>query len=217
MSFLKKSFLLIIISLCCFGITANAQLPQFGVKAGLNLANVIAKGGGESPFPGKELKLGFVAGAFMTYEILPLISVQPEVLFSMKGTKGSAETNVPYDYTQTYNYIEIPIFLKLNLPLGPVVPFNANFFAGPDFAFNVASNEKITAQGGPGGSLTLDTKDVTQNFDFNLVAGAGLGFDVGPTTLGLELRYTFGTGSLAKPNEGDLRNSVFAVMASIGI
>ena len=221
MSCLKESSLLIVVSVFCFGIEASAQFPQFGVKVGLNLANVVVNGSMDNAFPGKELKPGLVVGAYMTYNIIPLVSVEPEVLFSMKGTMGSSTSlTLPsgsVDYTQVFNYIEVPVLLRLNLPLGPVIPFKANVYAGPDFAFNVASNEKFTGAVIPGGSLTLDTKYLSSSFDFNLAVGAGAGFDLGPTTLGLELRYTLGTGTLAKPDEGDLRNSVFAIMASVGI
>jgi hypothetical protein len=219
MSSLQKSFLLIIVSVCCFGLEANAQLPHFGATVGLNFATVTGSDV-SAAFPDKGARTGLVVGAFVTYDFIPFLGIQPEVLYSMKGTKGSAGSlyGLPgYSYTQTFNYIEIPVLLKLNLPLGPVTPLKASVYAGPDFAFNVASNEEFTGQGVPGGSYTIDTKDLTRLFDFNLAVGAGAGFDVGPTTLGLELRYTFGTGQLTKAGEGDFKNGVFAIMASVGI
>lgn len=211
MSCLKKCVLLVLVSLCGFSINANAQISQFGVMAGLNLSNVYGNNISDA-FPGRELKPGLVIGGYMTYDLAPLLSIQPEVLFSMKGTKGSNDISVPYTYTQTFNYIEVPVLLKVNLP---VVPFRTNVFAGPDFAFNVASSEEDVAGGR---TFSVDTKNLTRNFDFNLAVGAGAGFGVGPTSLGLELRYTFGTGSLSKtPGASPIRNGVFAIMASVGI
>jgi len=68
------------------------------------------------------------------------------------------------------------------------------------------------------GSITFDTKSLTKRFDSNLAVGAGAGFDVEPTTLGLELRYTFGTGTLTKtPEASAVRSGVFAIIVSLGI
>lgn len=223
MSCLKKPILLIVISIFCFVIDTNAQVPQFGVKIGLNLSSVYGNDPDEA-FPDRELKPGFVAGAYMTYAFLPLLSVQPEVLFSMKGTKGSYpwQTSPPsMAYTETFNYIEVPVLLKVDLPLGPAVPFKTSVYVGPDFAFNIASSEKITAPGMPS-PLIMDTKSSVKNFDFNIAIGVGAARDLGPTTLGMELRYTLGTGALCKdpdrtPYDASVRNGVFAVIASVGI
>lgn len=218
MSCLKNLFVLVIISVFCFSLKANAQIPQFGAKVGLNLSTVYGNNIAVS-FPNNEVKPGLVVGTYMTYDLVPLLSIQPEVLFSMKGTKGSSTTVFPigmsYNYEQTFNYLEVPLLLKVNLPLGPAVPFKTSVYAGPDFAFNVASSDKITAGGT---SYTVDTRNITESFNFNVAVGAGAGFNVGPTTLGLELRYTFGTGSLTKtPDAATVRNGVFAVMISAGI
>ncbi len=217
MSYLKKSFLIVAISVLCFGLDANAQLPQFGAKVGLNLADVY---GFEMPSDfqyTKEVREGLVVGAYMTYDIMPLFSIQPEVLYSMKGTKFNVTSPVPADYLFSYNYIEVPVLLKLNLPIGTVAPFKVNVFAGPDFAFNVTAYEKVTDSVLPNNSTTFDEKFETSSFDFNLAVGAGTGLDVGPTTLGLELRYTFGTHTLTKGSGSGDRNGVFAVIASVGI
>ncbi len=218
MSSKKMSLILIVVSVCCFSVRANAQLPHFGVKAGLNLATVNGPDVSKV-FSNTELKPGVVVGAYMTYDLVPFLSIQPEVLYSMKGTKATENPSLPrlpVNVTQIYNYIEVPVLLKLNLPLGPALPFSPSIFAGPDFAFNVTSKSEVTGLGIVG-TTTVDTKDITRSFDLNVAVGLGAGFGVGPANLGLELRYTFGTGSLLKAGESNLRNGVFAVMASVGI
>lgn len=216
MSYRKMFLILTVISVCCFSIRANAQIPHFGVKAGLNLANIYGADVSKT-FSTTALKPGVVVGAYMTYDLVPFLSIQPEVLYSMKGTKATENPplpRVPVDITQIYNYIEVPVLLKLNLPLGPALPFTPSIYAGPDFAFNVVSKNEGT---GPGIVASVDTKYLTRSFDFNVAVGLGAGFGVGPANLGLELRYTFGTGSLLKAGEGTVKNGVFAVIASVGI
>ncbi len=201
--------------LCSIGINANAQVPHFGAKVGLNLSEVY---GFEIPSVfqfKKELRTGLVFGVYMTCDLVPLLSIQPEVLYSMKGIRFSVTSPVAADYLFSYNYVEVPVLLKLNLPVGSPAPFKANVFVGPDFAFNVAAYEKVTDN--PGYTSTFDQKSSTRLFDFNVAVGAGAGYDLGPTTLGPEVRYTFGTGSLLKEGESNVKNGVFAVIASVGI
>ena len=68
------------------------------------------------------IKPGIVVGAFANMRINDYLGVQPEILFSMQGTKKN-------DYTLKMNYFNIPIMAKaymwkgLNLELGPQFGF----------------------------------------------------------------------------------------------
>ncbi|MDE3057904.1 MAG: PorT family protein [Bacteroidota bacterium] len=203
---MKKS-LLLAATVCCFTIAANAQLPHFGGKIGLNFADF--HGSDASSIDGHGTRTGLVVGAYMTYDFIPLIGIQPEVLYSMKGTSGSTQG---VDYTFSANYIEVPVLLKLNIPMAPGTPVKVNVYAGPDFAFNVASSVEAS---GNGQSQTTDESNNTKGFDFNLAFGGGVGFGIGPATLGLDLRYSLGTGTIDKTG-GDIKNGVFALMATVG-
>lgn len=219
MSCLKKSFTFIVILLCFISIDANAQILHFGAKVGLNLANVtgiVSSGWKER---NQQLKPGVVVGAYMTYDLLPLLSIQPEVLYSMKGAKLTLSDPPDFenDLVYSYDYIEIPVVLKFNLPLGPAVPFRMSVFAGPDFAFNVAANQTLDAHPANPMPTYYDLRPSTRPFDFNLAIGAGAGYDVGPTNLSLELQYTFGTGRINRSGTENLRSGVFTVIAGVGI
>lgn len=165
------------------GAEANAQLLHFGAKIGLNLATLYRY---DIPYglSGKqELRPGFVVGAYMTYGVIPFVSIQPEVLYSIKGTKFKETSPTPAEYLFSYNYVEVPVLLKLNLPIGSVTPFKASFYMGPDFAFNVAATQEVTIYPDVPGlldqSTTFDQKSSTNSFDFNFAVGAGAGYDVG--------------------------------------
>jgi len=202
---MKSSFLLIPL-LCCFSVAANAQIPHFGAKIGLNFANV--SGTEADELQGHGTRTGLVLGAFMEYDFIPVLGIQPEVLYSQKGTSGTMEGA---SYTMAVNYIEIPVLLKVNMPLAPGTPVKVDLYAGPDFAFNVAATTEASMGGN---TSTQDMSDVTNSFDFNLAFGGGLGFNVGPTTLGFDLRYSLGTGTVDKSG-GEVKNGVFALMASV--
>lgn len=204
---MKKSFLLcamyLVISISS---TTNAQTLQFGGKIGLNFAHL--DGNDVLILSTATTRVGLVIGGFMVYDFAPLFAVQPEALYSMKGASGTMQG---VDFTYSFNYIEIPVLLKFKIPLAQDSPVSADIHAGPDFAFNVASSFR-TSGGFP--TQTIDVSDETKSFEFNLAFGCGVGFGVGPRVLGLEFRYTRGTGTIDKSG-GDMRNGVFALIANV--
>ncbi|HUX61497.1 MAG TPA: porin family protein [Ignavibacteriaceae bacterium] len=188
-----------------FSLSAQAQTDlKYGAKVGLNFANL---SGNDAP-QGASTRTGLVIGGFLTYNFAPMFGLQPEVLYSMKGSSGATNG---VSYTFSLNYIEIPALLKFYIPLAPGSPISANLYAGPDFAFNVASSVETSFNGQ---TNTTDESSNTKGFDFNIMFGGGVGFNVGPTTLGVELRYTLGTGTVASDGS-DIKNGVFAILASI--
>ncbi len=65
----------------------------------------------------------------------------------------------------------------------------------------------------------MSEKGNTNPFDFNIAVGGGPNLDLGLTTVGVELRYTFGTGPAFKNGGsgtpfGDAKNGVWSIMAS---
>ena len=136
----------------------------------------------------------------------------------MKGAKGTTSQGLltTSQTTWTANYIEVPILFKFDIIAVPILPVRVDVYAGPDFAFNVLSRNETTY----GGIVTTtDEKDNTHPFDFNIAVGGGPNVDLGVTKVGIELRYTFGTGPAFKNGGsgnpfGDAKNGVWSVMAS---
>jgi len=100
---------------------------QFGIKAGINFANVYDEQGDDFTADGK---IGFVGGVFMAIPIVSVIGFQPEVLFSQKGFKatGSLLGN-NYGLTRTTDFIDIPLLLAVK----PIEQLT--ILAGPQFSY----------------------------------------------------------------------------------
>ncbi len=197
----------------CLSAAASAQVPKFGGEVGLNFANINGSDA-SNYYPGNGTRTGLLIGGFMRYDFAPLFAVQPEVLYSMKGTSGSTTVNgAGVSYTAVANYIEVPVFLKFKVPLAPKTPVGLDIYAGPDFAFNVASS--LTVSSGDQ-TQTTDESNNTNGFDFNIAFGTDVSFGVGPTALGVGLRYSLATGTSDKTG-GDVRNAVLALIASVTI
>ncbi len=195
---------------------ANAQSSKIGVTGGVNISNL-------NGISGASTKDGLIIGAFVEYDLVAGLSLEPEVLFSMKGAKWQSQTGAqgpfaPPVVNTTLNYVEIPILLKFKVLTFPVLPADIDVFAGPDFAFNVASKNEFTELGI---TTTSDESKNTYPFDFNIAVGAGPTVDLGPISIGAEVRYTFGTSPVFKNQTvgsvlSNSKNGVWSIMASVG-
>lgn len=119
------------------GATDNRSKPQFGLKVGLNYANVYDAKGEEFRADGK---FGAAGGFFASIPIGSLIGLQPEVLFSQKGFQATGVIfGSSYEFTRTTNYLDVPLY----------------------FAFK--PSEFITVLAGPQFSYLMSSKDVFVN------------------------------------------------------
>jgi len=139
---------------------------NFGPKAGVTLNY---QWGGDLPNISTfndlgDLYAGFSAGLFLRIRFLSFLMLQPEILYSQQGSSGLH-----------IDYIEIPVLLKLGLPLGNFTP---NVFAGPVGAFRVNDDNS---------NPLIDVKDAL----FSLAMGVSCDIDIGKFLLTLEGRWTF--------------------------
>jgi Outer membrane protein beta-barrel domain len=120
----------------------NATNFQFGIKAGLNVSNVYDTKGED--FVAKA-KAGAAVGAFAQIPLGSIIGIQPEILYSQKGFKGTGKLlGSQYSYTRTTDYLDIPILLAIK-PVEMVT-----IVVGPQYSFllrekNVFENTLFTS------------------------------------------------------------------------
>ena len=194
----------------------RASAQQLGITGGFNIASLTGH-------PYSSSRDGLIIGGFARYNLVAGLSLQPEILFSMKGASGTPNSigpvpvYVPETSTLTLDYIEVPVLLRMNLFSLPILPAGFDIFAGPDFAFNVYSQAK-TMTYSPSGpqEFTSDASGNIREFDFNVAVGGGPDINLGPMTLGLEVRYTFGTGRAFRSAGSNWNNNVWSIMASAG-
>lgn len=202
-----KKFFLSITIVFLFAATSlvDAQTNlSFGPTVALNFASFNGK---DAP-SGTSAKTGMAIGGFMNYQFSDMFSLQPELLFSMKGSSGATGG---VNYTFTTNYIEVPVLLKLYIPLAGKTPVKPMLYAGPAFAFNVASSVEASANGQ---TANQDLKNQTKGFDLGLAFGGGVGFKVGTGELAFSLRYTLGlTTTDNSGGNATVTNGVFAIVA----
>ncbi len=167
---------------------------QVGLKAGANLSNIT----GDETEDLKN-KFGFHVGAFADFGISEMVSIRPEVLYSMKGAKAE-EDGMEGGFN--LHYIDVPVLARINAD-------RLFFEFGPTVSFLLKSEIEME-------EVSVDFKDYTNKVDFGYAAGLGYQLTDG---LGLGLRYNGGISKIYKDDSddfeaGEVRNSVFQLSLS---
>lgn len=178
---------ILILSIATFSYMAmNAQV-KFGIKANANLSKFSgsdAKMGDISP----KFKVGFIGGGLANISISEILSVQPELLYSMEGSQYKEGDN---KITYKTDYVNLPVMVQYNNPLGFYVE------TGPQVGFLVSAKAKSKA-----GDLE-ESEDVKDSFkSINFSWGLGLGYKLS-NGLGIGARYNYGLLNVIDPNGED--------------
>lgn len=176
-----------------FALPVSAQqmvgLADKGIKVGVNMATF-----GGDDVDDVDSRTGLVAGAYAKFKFTPLLSIQPELLFSMKGAEYG-------DNTAKLNYIEIPVLIQASFPSPNFVP---NFYVGP--ALGIKLSETLEYDG----EEVETDDDAYKGTDFGLAVGLGAKF----TMISVEARYTLGLSSIDDSGfDADIKNQVLSIMA----
>jgi hypothetical protein len=173
-----------------------------GIKGGLNLANV---GGTDAP-PGAKTLTGFAAGGYLEISLPLLFTIQPEILYSQKGTTyDESMFGTNFTVTAKLNYLEIPVLVKYSFPVPVVKP---SLYVGPAMGILLSAKAKVEAAGQ---SQEEDIKDQTTSTDWGLVVGASANIAI----ITVDVRYTLGLTSLDKNSTTKGYNRVFGIMVGI--
>lgn len=189
--------IIIPIILMCSVISLKAQNDRdavtFGLKAGVNIANVYDEQGQDFE---ADAKLGFAGGAFLGLPLGSVLGIQPEILFSQKGFRGSGSfLGSSYEFKRTTSYLDIPIQLQIK-PTDVVT-----IVAGPQYSYLLKKEDEFDS-GTFGGSQQEEFNN--ENFRKNIAGFVG-GIDIYSgnllfsARLGFDLVKNNGDGSSETP------------------
>jgi hypothetical protein len=183
-----KKIVLMILGITSMTFAANAQNGVvFGLKVGTNYSNVYDS---ETEDFEANSKFGLAAGAFLSIPLGTYLGIQPEVLFSQKGFKGTGTLfGSSYDLTRTTNYIDVPLLVAVK-PISAIT-----IVAGPQFSFllnekNVFSNSSAIFEQ----EREFDNDNIRKN---TLCFTGGIDINLEHTVIGLR------TGWDLSNNNGD--------------
>jgi hypothetical protein len=180
---------------------AHAQTPSFGIKAGASLTTYT---GGATNYL-KNL-VGFNGGVVGNFALNDAFSIQPELLYSMKGSKSEGVINGDtYKNTSRLHYLDVPVLARVNAG-------GLFFEAGPQVGFLLAAKQKSEVISTTG-STSFDTniRNNVRSVSFGYAAGLGYQLSSGP---GIGLRYNGDFTTVSKNGPNNMRNSAFQLYLS---
>lgn len=175
--------------------TAHAQQSHFGFKAGASLTTYV----GSDVNSSISSKFGFHGGLVANLSVNDRFTIQPELLYSMKGTQDQATRGgTTVTGYQTLHYVDVPVLLKAK--------FNQLFVeAGPQVGVLVAAN--VTIEDGSN-SMNVSNKSSFKDVDFGYAVG--LGFQA---ESGIMVGFRYNGGLVDVPKAETLRGQTFQPQA----
>jgi hypothetical protein len=200
---------------------------SFGIKGGVVSAKNFTLNR-----TGLEAIMGFNIGGTLLYKLDNKggAYLQLEVLYSRRGvdvvTPDSLYTVADRLYQGTfreqfrYDYIQVPILLKVNLTQTAVHPYVS---AGPYVSYLVGSKKTNTFSTKPSGKFVEEeifTEDVDiegiKNLDIGMTVGGGLFMPIaGNLAFSVELRYDLGIIPIYESTVSTARNRAFGVFGGL--
>lgn len=205
----KIKVTIVMACMVCMVIPVAAQ-NSFGVRGGLNLSTFGSDNIRHRLSPGLHFGFYTVLGADN------FISIQPEVLYSKKGsvTRNSIvpEFQNPNNgamYRKVSNklsYIDVPVFLRLNFD-------NLHILAGPQISYLMRSKYKYS--NGESDDASYSSTSRNHTWDFGLAGGLGFDF-TGGINLGARVQYGLRDVYSGELSLGDNKQRNLVFQATVG-
>ncbi|MGM0461027.1 MAG: porin family protein [Fibrobacterota bacterium] len=191
---LAVAALLLFISLQTAGAADLSILP----KAGISLGNIW---GDDADDLDADMLVAPIGGAALEIALTEQMSIQPELLYSMKGFKVEEEQDfmgeiIEYSSTVKVSYLEIPVYGKFSFTAEGVQPF---VYAGPALGIRLAATQEWEAGDDEGDD---DIKDDTAPINFGIAGGFGVAIPAGAGKVVVDGGYTLGLTEIHDTDEG---------------
>lgn len=190
---MKKTLLMVVCAVCA--LTASAQRASsssssffsteksdegvtFGIRAGLNFANMSTSYGGVSVSANS--RTAFHVGAIADIPLMESLYIQTGLFLQSKGCKIDDNGEGDGKVTESPMYLEIPILASYRYNFSDALQLQVNF--GPYFGYGIAGKEKFEGEDYDGYNYERDffgdgeDQAGYKRFNCGLQVGAGLTF-----------------------------------------
>jgi hypothetical protein len=167
-------------------------------------------------------KKGIGLGLFFNVGLNKYLSIQPELYFAVKGTRGEfpivfEDISGLGEYNIRLDYWELPLLLKLTYPTGLfLAPFVT---AGPYVGYSTKADREayFTPTGGYRMGVKSDVAEEFASYDYGVAVGGGIEFSIGEKiVLFTEARYQIGFANIRKELD-DLKNRSISFTAGFSL
>lgn len=183
--------IILAVAFSIMGNVAAAQETVFGLKGGANFSNLTLENNND-----KNILTGFHVGGWVSLPLSEQFSIQPELLWSTKGTRWETqESAMSADAKVKLDYLEVPVNFVYNLSR------DVDFQVGPYVGLLLNSKAEASLSSGSGSVMVFEDLD-RSNFktaDFGLQGG--MRFALKPLYLG----FTYKLGLSEVADSGNAR------------
>lgn len=198
-----------------FGLTTQAFAQEFGIRAGLNMSNMLVKDDDDTYSDDYNSKLGFHVGGTVEFPFSDMFALETGLFVNTKGfkyTEDDIESRSDDEYKMTLNlyYIDIPINAKGIYDAGDVKVFAT---AGPYIGVGLTGKWKYE-MGDEEDSEDVEWGSDEDEDDFTrLDFGVGFGAGVEYKAFLFGLGYNLGLANISpyKDDGFKINNRVFQV------
>lgn len=203
-----KFVLLSAVLLSCLA-TSSAlaqKTARAGVKAGMNVSNLYINDVND-----ENARIGFNGGFYGQILSSEVFAIQPELLYSTKGTRADYSGFVINQKVRfNLNYIDLPVLAVFKL--GRSAEIHAGGYASYLLGANFDYDGNVT-----NGFQELD-RDHFKSYDYGLSGGFGLNFNA----IQIGARYNYGLVQIANSNTarsyiGNSKNSVAQLYLALNL
>ena len=217
---MKKAFINSSLMLLLLITTQTFAQIKFGVKAGLNLSNMLAKDNDQTYSENFKMKPGFHVGATVEFPIVKRFSFEAGLLLATKGTKMNEKETFGNETSELKGkinlfYLDIPLTAKVTFDIGSAKIYGA---FGPYLGIGLKGKSKIeiTAMG----ETETDNEtikfgsgdDQVKRLDYGLTAGAGV--EINSAQIGIS--YGLGLANLNNNTDNGAKTQNRVLEISVG-
>lgn len=143
------------------------SMVRFGIKGGMNISHI----SGDDALASSDAIFGVHIGGMMQYPLMPSLIFQPEFIYTQKGHSYKYDvSNVLHEHVVSLDYLELPLLMKYNIPVGIV---KIQPFAGAAVSYMIRASDKQTVTDNNVTTITThNIKDDVNHFAAGLVFGA---------------------------------------------
>jgi hypothetical protein len=198
-----KNVLKLLVVIIALSMTTQTFAQKFGVKAGLNMSNIMLKDDDDTYSDDFKMTPGFRLGATAEFPINDMISFETGLLVSTTGYKSSEEeSGMEYKVKMSNFNVNIPLTVKAGFEVGGAKVYGA---VGPYLGVGVSGKVKTEMSYlGETESETTDVKwgsgdeDDIKRLDFGLNVGAGIAINA----IEVGLFYDYGLANISAETDG---------------
>lgn len=202
-----KNLIKLLAVIVAFTFATETFAQNIGVKAGLNMSNMLYKDDDGTYSDDFKMLMGFHVGAVAEFPINELLSFEPGLMLSTKGFKISETESffgqsVEIDGSMNLYYVDIPLNLRANIDAGGIGVYG---LLGPYIGMGLSGKYKYEMSAA--GQTETEEEDVNfgsgddddfKPLDFGLTIGAGVAINA----LEIGVQYAYGLANISVHTDG---------------